>query len=169
MIKQKFAELKRQPIFKLEKGFQLFLVFCITDSSLNIEQIDFSFISSNSSGKNKNEKEYKPHKIKNFSFKGGVWQFHKSEEEKNFGTINIKDVKDIPELLPKIKHLLEDKKLSIDKFIFILENKKGSEIYSVTCLCKDFFVYKITFDAKTLNLLDTKMHNLFDFFQIKKV
>jgi len=175
MIKEKFNELKKETIFKKARlgKAELFLVFCITDPSLNIEQIDFSFINAGKLrseggkvGKNK-ENKTKATEIKNFSFKNGIWQFHKTNEEKNFNKIDIENVKDIPEVLPKINELLHDKKLDIDKFIFILESE-DYDVYSIICLCKDFFIYKIKMNAKTLKLLDAKLHNAMDFFQMKK-
>ncbi len=70
MIKEKLEELKKQAIFKKEKQKgELFLVFCIADPNLRIEQIDFSFLTKNK--KSKNRKCHKKYYIKNFTFKNG--------------------------------------------------------------------------------------------------
>ncbi|MEM1535185.1 MAG: hypothetical protein QXE64_00440 [Candidatus Pacearchaeota archaeon] len=158
MIKEKFNELKKSQVFKrkaLSNSLgHLFLVFCITDSSFQLEQIDFSFGKLDRRGK---------FNIKCFSLKEGKWHYKESIEEKHFLPLKLGKVKDAKALLPKLKELCDKS----GKFIFILMNEDGKEIYSITCL-SDFFIHKLKFDAKSLELLDKKQYSISELFIIKK-
>lgn len=159
MIKEKFEELKKEKIFQdiKDRGKlgKLFLVFAITDSNLNLEQLDFNFIKDNI--------------INCFSFKNGLWKKSKSEEKRKvvYEEINL-DVKSIESVLNKVNKFLKNKNLSVNKFILVLQNLNNELIFNVTCLCNDFYVFKVTLNAKNLEIIDTKLYNLANFFSQEK-
>lgn len=152
MIKEKFTELKKQEIFIKDKNKgDLFLVFLLTDADLNIEQIDFNFLKNDT--------------ITCFSFKNNCWiKLKNKRKEKKYKKINL-DV-DIEEIYEKIVNILRTRNLFVNKYIFILENLNGKQVFNIICLCKDFYVLKVIFNTKTLDLIDEKLYNLMNFFRV---
>ena len=148
MIKEKFYELKKN--FSVKNN--LFLIFLIVKTNMDLDQIDFNFLKDNTT--------------KIFSFKNEKWEIKNSKKPNaKYKFINIEEVKEPEKIIEKISKPLKNKNLFPNKFMIIIQKVKDLT-YTVLCLSEDFYVYKIVMD-KDLNIIEEELINLINFFRIK--